>query len=80
MSNESEAEAADTEEEPVEDSEGLQEGDVIELAYTARTVDGGQLVDTTDEEIAEDEGVDTDQQEFGPRTIVLGENHIFPDV
>jgi len=78
MSNESEAETeADASD---EETEGLQEGDVIKLAYTARTVDGDQLVDTTDEEIAEDEGIDTSEQEFGPRTIVLGENHIFPDV
>ncbi|KAA9397994.1 peptidylprolyl isomerase [Haloarcula sp. CBA1130] len=80
MSNESEtevdAETADEEEQ----AEGLQKGDVVKLAYTARTVDGGQLVDTTDEEVAEDDGIDTEQQEFGPRTIVLGENHIFPDV
>ncbi|WP_276271390.1 FKBP-type peptidyl-prolyl cis-trans isomerase [Haloarcula litorea] len=86
MSNESEAETEDVEEEVEESTadeeteSGLQEGDVVKLAYTARTVEEGQLVDTTDEEVAEDEGVDTEQQEFGPRTIVLGENHIFPDV
>ncbi|MFC6976263.1 peptidylprolyl isomerase [Halomicroarcula sp. GCM10025709] len=81
MSNESEADADDVEEGADEPTEaGLQDGDVIKLAYTARTVEDGSLVDTTDEEVAEDEGVDTDQQEFGPRTIVLGEGHIFPDV
>ncbi|MDS0281442.1 FKBP-type peptidyl-prolyl cis-trans isomerase [Haloarcula onubensis] len=84
MSNDSEAE--DTEEaveEETADEEtesGLQSGDVVTLAYTARTVDGDQLVDTTDEEVAADEGIDTEQQEWGPRTIVLGEGHIFPDV
>ena len=77
MSNDSEADA-DVDEE--ETASGLQSGDVIKLAYTARTVDEGSLVDTTDEEVAEDEGVETEDQEFGPRTIVLGENHIFPDV
>ncbi|WP_324757731.1 FKBP-type peptidyl-prolyl cis-trans isomerase [Haloarcula sp. GH36] len=81
MSNESEADADDVEEGADEATEaGLQDGDVIKLAYTARTVEDGSLVDTTDEEVAEDEGVDTEQQEFGPRTIVLGEGHIFPDV
>ncbi|WP_423998890.1 FKBP-type peptidyl-prolyl cis-trans isomerase [Haloarcula salina] len=78
MSNESETEAE--EEAEAETEEGLQNGDVVKLAYTARTVEEGQLVDTTDEEVAADDGIDTDQQEFGPRTIVLGENHIFPDV
>jgi len=80
MSNESETEADEETEAEEEQAEGLQKGDVVKLAYTARTVDGGQLVDTTDEEVAEDDGIDTEQQEFGPRTIVLGENHIFPDV
>jgi len=78
MSNESETEAE--EEAEAEAQEGLQKGDVVKLAYTARTVEEGQLVDTTDEEVAADDGIDTEQQEFGPRTIVLGENHIFPDV
>jgi FKBP-type peptidyl-prolyl cis-trans isomerase SlyD len=81
MSNESEADAEDAAEGTDDATEaGLQDGDVIKLAYTARTVEDGSLVDTTDEEVAEDEGVDTEQQEFGPRTIVLGEGHIFPDV
>lgn len=83
MSNDSEAEETAAVEEDAADEEtesGLQSGDVVKLAYTARTVDEGQLVDTTDEDIAADEGIDTEQQEWGPRTIVLGEGHIFPDV
>ncbi|MFC6862957.1 peptidylprolyl isomerase [Halomicroarcula sp. GCM10025817] len=83
MSNESEADAEAVEEEADtadEQTDGLQEGDVVKLAYTARTVDGGQLVDTTDESVAEEDGIDTEQQDWGPRTIVLGEAHIFPDV
>ncbi len=83
MSNDSEAEETEPEAEDAADEEpesGFQSGDVVKLAYTARTVDEGQLVDTTDEEVAADEGIDTDQQDWGPRTIVLGEGHIFPDV
>jgi len=75
VESESEAETADAEE--VE--EGLSQGDFIKLDYTARTVEGGQLVDTTDPEVAEEEGVGEDQ-EFAPRTIVLGEGHVFGDV
>jgi len=81
MSNDSEAdEAAEDEAADEETESGLQSGDVVKLAYTARTVDEGQIVDTTDEDVAADEGIDTDQQDWGPRTIVLGEGHIFPDV
>jgi len=96
MSNESEAEEAEQDpadeaaeapeaDEEVEEttdeseSEGLQAGDFITLDYTARTVEEGHLVDTTDPEVAEEEGVGEDQ-EFAPRTIILGEGHIFGPV
>ncbi|PSP68209.1 peptidylprolyl isomerase [Halobacteriales archaeon QS_1_69_70] len=59
--------------------EGLQDGDFLRVAYTARTVEGDQLVDTTDEAVAEEEGV-ADQGTFEPRVIVLGEGHLFPAV
>ena len=81
--------ADDVEEEVAEDEseedadtepEGLQNGDFVELEYTAYTVEGDQLVDTTDPDVAEEEGVDAQGQEFKPRTIVLGEGHIFDDV
>jgi FKBP-type peptidyl-prolyl cis-trans isomerase SlyD len=77
MSDESEAETAD-ESEP--EQGGLQEGDFVKLSYTAYTVDSEELVDTTDEAVAEEEGVDAEDQDFSPRTIVIGEGHIFDDV
>lgn len=82
MSDEQEAEMADeeVEQEETDAGEGLQEGDFIRLAYTARTVDDDQLVDTTDAEIAEEEGVDQEGREFEPRTLVLGAGHIFEGV
>lgn len=84
MSDEPEAaEAADAEDaagaaDP--EADGLQEGDFVKLEYTIRTVEDGNLVDTTDEELAEEEGIDTEEQEFGPRTIVLGAGHVFDTV
>ena len=82
MSNDSEATEADDEAEDAETEQvdGLQQDDFVKLAYTARTVDDGDLVDTTDEEVAEAEDVDTEGQEFAPRTIVLGQGHIFESV
>ncbi|WP_049970297.1 FKBP-type peptidyl-prolyl cis-trans isomerase [Haladaptatus cibarius] len=77
MSDEQEAEAT---EEETEQQDGLQEGDFISLDYTARTVEEGDLVDTTSEEVAEEEGVEAEGREFGPRTIVLGAGHIFEGV
>ncbi|AOW79798.1 peptidylprolyl isomerase [Halodesulfurarchaeum formicicum] len=79
MSDEQTAESADDAAETAEES-GLQNGDFVKVAYTARTVEGGDLVDTTDKEVAEAEGVDTEDQEFAPRTIVLGDGHLFPAV
>jgi FKBP-type peptidyl-prolyl cis-trans isomerase SlyD len=72
--------------EEAEESEkkGIEEGDYVRLAYTATTVpdeddedDEEMLVDTTSEQRASEEGVDTDDQEFGPRTIAVGEGHLF---
>ncbi len=80
MSNDSEEESAESEDAQEEEVQGLQEGDFIKLDYTARTVDDDRLVDTTDPEVAEEEGIDDEDQEFAPRTIVLGEGHIFPSV
>ncbi|AFZ71400.1 FKBP-type peptidyl-prolyl cis-trans isomerase [Natronobacterium gregoryi] len=78
-----EAQADDVEENEDADeaaTEGLQMGDFVEIEYTAYTADGDQLVDTTDPDVAEEEGVDDQGQEFKPRTIVLGEGHIFETV
>ncbi|ELY49738.1 FKBP-type peptidyl-prolyl cis-trans isomerase [Natronorubrum bangense] len=66
--------------EDAEEAEGLQHGAFVEIDYTAYTADGDQLVDTTDPDVAEEEGVDDQGQEFKPRTIVLGEGHIFDGV
>src|SRR6056297_3860374 len=82
MSDESEADAADQADDAdaEEAQEGLQDGDFIELDYTARTVEEGMIVDTTDPEVAEEEGIDDDERTFEPRTLVLGEGFIFEQV
>ncbi len=80
MSDEQTAETAEEPEETGDEESGLQTGDFVELAYTARTVEGGDLVDTTDKDVAEEEGVETEGRNFGPRTVVLGEGHLFEAV
>ena len=60
--------------------QGIQEGDFVRLAYTARTVENDQLVDTTDQEVAEEEGVDDQQQSFEPRVIAVSAGHLFDAV
>ncbi|APX95901.1 FKBP-type peptidyl-prolyl cis-trans isomerase [Natronorubrum daqingense] len=76
-----EEQADDVDETADEDAQdGLQAGDFVQIDYTAYTVEDEQLVDTTDPEVAEEEGVDDQGQEFKPRTIVIGEGHIFEGV
>jgi len=63
-----------------EDEGGLSEGDFVKLDYDAWAVDSGQLVDTTDPEVAEEEGIDQEEQTIEPRTVIIGEGHVFPAV
>jgi FKBP-type peptidyl-prolyl cis-trans isomerase SlyD len=79
----SDQEAEEPEEDVTDDEEpraGLQDGDFVELDYTARTVEDGTLVDTTDPEVAEEEGVDEEGREFESRVIVIGAGHVFESV
>ncbi len=76
-SEETETEDAETEEEEVS---GLQDDAFVRLDYTARTVEDDRLVDTTSQEVAEEEGIDQEGREFEPRTIVIGQGHIFASV
>jgi FKBP-type peptidyl-prolyl cis-trans isomerase SlyD len=82
MTDDTAADEADEPEQTDEESAdaGLQSGDFVKLAYTAYTVEGGELVDTTDLETAEEEGIETEGRDFSPRTLVLGEGHLFQSV
>jgi len=74
-------EAVDAEhDDTTEEAAGFEYGDFVRLGYVARTAEEEHLVDTTDGDLAEEEGIDDGEREFGPRTIVLGEGHIFDPV
>jgi len=60
--------------------EGLENGDFVRLEYTVRTAEDGTVVDTTSREVAEEAGIDEDDHEFEPRTIVVGGGHVFEAV
>jgi FKBP-type peptidyl-prolyl cis-trans isomerase SlyD len=88
MTDDQQAESAD---EPVdaevdtetEEESGIQPGDFVRLAYTMRTIEDegdGMVVDTTDEEVAEASDIDTDEYEFEPRIVIIGEGHVFEAV
>lgn len=66
--------------EPATDEETVDENDFVRVDYTARSVENEQLVDTTDPAIAEEEGVDPEQQSIEPRVVPIGAGHLFPSV
>ncbi|RYJ13884.1 peptidylprolyl isomerase [Halogeometricum borinquense] len=86
MSDEQQAEAAEqadadaTEDVEKETEGGIQDDDFVRLAYTVRTIEDDTVVDTTDEAVAEEAEIDTDEYEFEPRTIIVGAGHIFESV
>ncbi len=90
MSDQEQADAAETDDggdaggeveaDPETESDGLADGDFVRLAYTIRTADDDRVIDTTDEEIAADSQIDTDEYEFEPRIVAIGAGHVFPSV
>ncbi|ELZ81457.1 FKBP-type peptidylprolyl isomerase [Haloferax larsenii JCM 13917] len=77
MSDEQQAEAEQVDEEV---ESGIQDGDFVRLAYTVRTVEDGDVVDTTSKEVAEEAEIDVEGYEFEPRVIIVGAGHVFPAV
>ena len=71
-----ESAAEETDAEPT----GLGNGDFVRLEYTVRTVEDDTVVDTTSREVAEEAGIDEEDHEFEPRTIVVGAGHVFESV
>jgi FKBP-type peptidyl-prolyl cis-trans isomerase SlyD len=59
-------------------------GDFVELEYTVRTLteddEEGRVVDTTSEAVAEEAGIDDEDYDFSPRTVTVGEGHVFESV
>ncbi|CQR49862.1 MULTISPECIES: FKBP-type peptidyl-prolyl cis-trans isomerase [Haloferax] len=77
MSDEQQAEAEQVDEEV---ESGIQDGDFVRLAYTVRTIEDGDVVDTTDKEVAEEAEIDVEGYEFEPRVVIVGAGHVFPEV
>ena len=84
MSDQEQADAAEEAEADIETETetdaGLQDDDFVRVAYTIRTADDDRVIDTTDEAVAEDAEIDTDEHEFEPRVISIGAGHVFPSV
>ncbi|WP_280536169.1 peptidylprolyl isomerase [Halopenitus sp. POP-27] len=75
------ADASEADSEETEDAAtGLQDGDFVRIAYTIRTADDDQVIDTTDEAVAEEAEIDTEEYDFEPRIIAIGAGHVFASV
>ncbi len=55
---------------------GMKEGEMIEIDYVGKT--DGEVFNLTNEEKAEEEGINTEQLDLSPMKVLLGENYIIP--
>ena len=54
----------------------VKEGDFIRLNYTGKVKDTGDIFDTTNEEVAEEAGLKTENKTFGAIPIAVGVGHV----
>lgn len=54
----------------------IKEGDFIRLNYTGKVQETGEVFDTTNEEVAEKEGLKTENKTYGAIPIAVGTGHI----
>jgi peptidylprolyl isomerase len=58
-------------EEPV-----VAEGDFVLVEMTGRAVETDEIFDTTDEELAKEEGIHDENRTYGPKLVVVGEGYV----
>jgi len=54
----------------------LAEGDFVLVEMTGKVEDTSKVFDTTDEELAKEEGIYNENQVYGPKLVVIGQNFI----
>ena len=52
--------------------------DFVELEYTGKTKDDNTVFDTTDEKVAKDNELQTENAKYGPVVICVGESQVLP--
>jgi peptidylprolyl isomerase len=80
-----EQEEAETTEEPQEEEheeeearyeDAVNRGDFIRVEMTGRVDETGEIMDTTDEELAREEGVHEEGRTYGPRLVIVGDGYV----
>jgi FKBP-type peptidyl-prolyl cis-trans isomerase 2 len=56
--------------------EPVKEGDFLLLEMTGKSLDTGEVFDTTNEELAKEEGIYDENRTYGPRLVVVGESYV----
>jgi peptidylprolyl isomerase len=72
---EEEAPEEEAEEEEVHYEDAVNNGDFIMVEITGRA-ETGEIIETTDEELAREEGVYEEGRSYGPRLVIVGEGYV----
>ena len=54
----------------------IEEGDFVLVEMTGRTLETDEVFDTTDEELAKEEGIYEEEKTYGPKLVVVGEGWV----
>lgn len=55
----------------------MQQGDFVKITFTGR-IKGGEVFDTTDEELAKEADIHQEDASYGPKVVVLGQDRLIP--
>lgn len=69
-------EPEEPEEEEIHYEDAVNKGDFIFLELTGRAQETGEIIDTTDEELAREEGVHNEERQYGPRLVIVGDGYV----
>ena len=71
-----EAPEEEPEEEEVRYENAVNKGDFIMVEMTGRADETGEIIDTSDEELAREEGVHDEGRTYGPRLVIVGDGYV----
>ena len=58
----------------------IEKGDFVQLEFTGKVDETGEIFDTTSQDIAEEADIYNDKKVYGPITIIVGANHLLPAI
>jgi len=71
-----EAPEEEPEEEEVRYENAVNKGDFIMVEMTGRADETGEIIETTDEELAREEGVYDEGRTYGPKLVIVGDGYV----